>query len=73
MKLSLLIKFDIENNLFISVDNFWLYFLTFYHKQKAREKGKDKHKFPKNSTKRQESLLQWTVYKTRRKQQKGKD
>ena len=34
-----------------------------------------KHRFPKNSTDRQKGLLQWTVYKTRKKKkkQKGKD
>ena len=30
-------------------------------------------KIPKNSKERQEGLLQLTVHKTRRKQQKGKD
>ena len=32
-----------------------------------------KCRFPKNSTERQEGLLQWTVYKYQRKNQKGKD
>ena len=32
-----------------------------------------KRRFPKNCMEAQEGLLQWTVYKTRRKQQKGKD
>ena len=44
-------------------------------KWKTREKGKDisqKRSFPKNGTERQ-GLRQWTVYKTRRKQQNGKD
>ena len=44
--------------------------------QKQGRKGKvypTKHRFSKNSTDRQKGLLQWTVYKTRRKQQKEKD
>ena len=44
--------------------------------RKAREKGKvhpTKCRVQKNSKERQEGLLQWTVHKTRGKQQKGKD